>query len=103
MVVCSLISGIDSLDTATSGRKGLRTMCYYVSTTTLSVRQGFCWIYAIRPGINVRLSGNESFERKESSSVDGFLDMIMYDCGIRGVSHLGQACKRKVQSNFMPN
>ena len=80
MVVCSLISGIGALDTATSGKIGLRTLCYYVGTSTLAVCQGFCWIYAVRPGADVRLSGHENFERKESSSVDGFLDMIRYNC-----------------------
>ena len=78
MIVCSLISGIGALDSATSGKIGLRTMCYYVGSTTIAVCEGLCWIFAVRPGADVKLTDEVTVERKGYSTVDGLLDMIRY-------------------------
>ena len=76
MIICSLISGIGALDSATSGKIGLRTICYYVGSTTVSVCEGLCWIFAVRPGADVQLTEDEAVEKKDYSSVDGLMDMI---------------------------
>ena len=76
MIICSLISGIGALDAATSGKIGLRTMCYYVGTTTISVCEGLCWIFAVRPGADVQLTEDENVAKKDYSSIDGLLDMV---------------------------
>ena len=76
MIVCSLISGIGALDSAKSGKIGLRTMCYYVGSTTIAVSEGFCWIFAVRPGADVKLTDEDTIVKKSYSSIDGLLDMI---------------------------
>ncbi len=78
MIFCSLISGIGALESGASGKIGLRTLCYYVGTSTLAISEGLCWIFAVRPGGDVTLPPlpDDDARPREYSSVDGFLDMI---------------------------
>ena len=46
-----------------SGRIGLKTICYYVGTTTVAAFEGFAWIFAVRPGASIKLTDDENIKK----------------------------------------
>ena len=62
-----------------SGRIGLKTICYYVGTTTVAAFEGFAWIFAVQPGANIKLTDVENIKERHYSGVDGLLDVIRWD------------------------
>ena len=79
MIFCSLITGISALNSSMSGRIGLKTICYYVGTTIVAAFEGFAWIFAVRPGANIKLTDDENIKERHYSGVDGLLDVIRWD------------------------
>ena len=65
-----------------SGRIGLKTICYYVGTTTVTAFEGFAWIFAVRPGANIKLTDDENIKKRHYSGVDGLLDVIRWDINL---------------------
>ena len=76
MIFFSLISGIGSLNATASMRLGCCTLVYYVSTTCLAVGEGFAWIYAVKPGADVRLAKVKGGGTGQVNNLDMFLDLL---------------------------
>ncbi|XP_060077404.1 excitatory amino acid transporter 1-like [Ylistrum balloti] len=75
LIVSSLVSGLASLDTRSSGRIGLRAVVYYLTTTLAAVVLGIILTVAIQPGTkggDVEPSG----ESKIVEPADTFLDLL---------------------------
>ncbi|KAH3698589.1 excitatory amino acid transporter 3-like isoform X2 [Dreissena polymorpha] len=77
LVISSLVSGLASLDTRTSGRIGLRAIVYYLTTTLMAVVLGIVLTVSIQPGIR---GGKSEVPTDTTSRVvntaDTFLDLI---------------------------
>ncbi|XP_033738552.1 excitatory amino acid transporter 1-like [Pecten maximus] len=75
LIVSSLVSGLASLDTRSSGRIGLRAVVYYLTTTLAAVVLGIILTVSIQPGTkggDVEPSG----ESKIVEPADTFLDLL---------------------------
>lgn len=56
LVLTSIIGGISNIKTHELGRVGLKTMLYYLSTTTFAILVGLFLVNIFKPGIGVELS-----------------------------------------------
>lgn len=59
MVLTSIIGGISNIKANELGRVGLKTMLYYVSTTTLAILVGLILVNIFKPGVGITLSQTE--------------------------------------------
>ena len=75
LIVCSLIVGLSSIDTKSSGKVGGRAIAYYLSTTALAAILGLILVSAIKPGKGMKHSINSS-EQELVSPMDSFLDIV---------------------------
>ncbi|XP_066576908.1 excitatory amino acid transporter 3-like isoform X2 [Amia ocellicauda] len=77
LIISSMISGVASLDSGMSGRIGLRTSIYYLSTTVLAAVLGIMLVMTIQPGVS---QSTEDIDRTHSvirvSIVDSMLDLL---------------------------
>ena len=67
LIVASLVVGVISLKTTAELRAmGIRTLCYFLSTTFIAVVIGLSCVNLIRPGVGVEIFSQESpaFERQ---------------------------------------
>jgi proton glutamate symport protein len=56
LIFASIVSGVTSIGSGKSlGRIGLKTITYYISTSTLAILTGLILVNLIRPGMNVEL------------------------------------------------
>ena len=80
LIISSLVSGLSSLDTRSSGRMGMRAILYYLSTTLAAVVLGIVLTLIIRPGEKGRGhdDGNVTSEAEVVNTADTFLDLIRY-------------------------
>ncbi|XP_046555922.1 excitatory amino acid transporter 3-like [Haliotis rubra] len=78
LIVASMITGIANMNSKSSGKMGLFTMAYYISTTVIAICIGFALVFIIKPGLHDTLtsSGTQSEEFHAPSAVDMFLDLI---------------------------
>ena len=75
LIVASLISGMTSLDTRSSGKLGLRAVVYYMTTTLAAVVLGIILVVSIEPGKRGdKPTGTKAFRKVEPA--DTFLDLI---------------------------
>ncbi|CAL1546345.1 unnamed protein product [Lymnaea stagnalis] len=76
LIVSSLISGLTSLDTRSSGKLGARAILYYLTTTLSAVILGIILVLTIRPGErgDQPVKGDTGVEKVEAA--DTFLDLI---------------------------
>lgn len=56
LVLTSIIGGISNIQPKELGRVGMKTMLYYVSTTTLAILVGLVLVNIFKPGVGVELS-----------------------------------------------
>ena len=75
LIVSSLISGLASLDTKSSGRMGLRAIVYYLTTTLAAVVLGIILTMTIQPGSRVG-EIEKTGESKIVEPADTFLDLL---------------------------
>ncbi|XP_071115460.1 excitatory amino acid transporter 3-like [Haliotis cracherodii] len=66
------------MDTRSSGKMGLFTIVYYVSTTVIAICVGFALVFMIKPGIHGTVTSydTQSQDFHAPSSLDMFLDLI---------------------------
>ncbi|XP_046555924.1 excitatory amino acid transporter 1-like [Haliotis rubra] len=78
LIVASMITGIANMDSNSSGKMGLFTMAYYISTTVIAICIGFALVFIIKPGLRdtPTSSGTQSEEFHAPSAVDMILDLI---------------------------
>ncbi|KAH9523429.1 Excitatory amino acid transporter 1, partial [Bulinus truncatus] len=76
LIVSSLIAGLTSLDTGSSGKLGARAILYYITTTLMAVILGIVLVLSIRPGERGDRpeKGSSSVDKVEPA--DTFLDLI---------------------------
>ncbi|KAL7841101.1 hypothetical protein SRHO_G00247920 [Serrasalmus rhombeus] len=77
LVFSSIITGVAALQSEASGRIGLRSVLYYLSTTIMATILGVVLVVTIKPGepshsTNVDLAGTSG----KVSTVDAMLDLI---------------------------
>ncbi len=73
LLVSSLISTIGSLDIKSSGKIGIRTFCFYISTTVFAAMEGLMWFYIIKPGSNMKLDDQHVDAQDQTYAI---LDMV---------------------------
>ncbi|MCK5538177.1 MAG: dicarboxylate/amino acid:cation symporter [Bacteroidales bacterium] len=77
LVLTSIISGVANLGSAENlGRLGLKTMLYYLSTSTLAILTGLLFVNIIKPGIGVDIGLSKGIEHIEASR-NTFSDTLM--------------------------
>lgn len=74
LMVSSLVSGLGGMDTRSSGRMGLYSIVYYMSTTFSAVLLGILLVCTIRPGQNAAREATGSQE--PGNIADSFLDLL---------------------------
>ncbi|XP_039261365.1 excitatory amino acid transporter 3-like [Styela clava] len=98
LIVCSLITGVASLDQNASGKMGLRAVVYYMCTTLIAVIIGIVLVVTIEPG----RAGKDDIESTGSSpevtAVDAMLDLL------RNLfpENIVQACFQQYQTRREP-
>lgn len=63
LVLTSIIGGISNIKAHELGRVGLKTMLYYVSTTTFAILVGLFLVNIFKPGVGVELSHSEDMSQ----------------------------------------
>uniref|UniRef100_UPI003AAEB4C4 excitatory amino acid transporter 1-like n=1 Tax=Centroberyx gerrardi TaxID=166262 RepID=UPI003AAEB4C4 len=77
LIVSSLVTGMSSLDSRTSGKIGLRAISYYIGTTLIAVFTGIVLVVLIQPGKSSRDASVSSAGNVEAPpTLDSFLDLI---------------------------
>lgn len=79
LIVASLVSAVGSLDSALSGRIGIRAIAYYMATTILAIILGLVLVTAIRPGRsgNVdEITSSSGTKSKVLTTADTLLDLV---------------------------
>ncbi len=63
LILSSIISGVTSMGTGSNlGRLGLKTMLYYILTSTLAILTGLLLVNIIKPGVGVDLGFTKNIE-----------------------------------------
>ncbi|XP_005105385.1 excitatory amino acid transporter 3-like [Aplysia californica] len=75
LIVSSLISGLTSLDTRSSGRLGARAVLYYLTTTLSAVVLGIILVLTIRPGDRGQAPDVPDGGFRKVEPADTFLDL----------------------------
>ncbi|XP_035699032.1 excitatory amino acid transporter 1-like [Branchiostoma floridae] len=75
LIVSSLISGVASLDSKTSGKLGGRAVLYYICTTLIAVIMGIVLVVSIQPGKGAG-KVDRTGQAPSVSTVDAFLDIL---------------------------
>lgn len=76
LIVSSLITAMGSLDTNASGRMGLRTVVYYMTTTFAAVILGIVLVMTIEPGKKGSKDITKTGKPKEAEPLDALFDLI---------------------------
>lgn len=76
LIVSSLITAMGSLDTNASGRMGLRTVVYYMTTTFAAVILGIILVVTIQPGNKGEKNITKAGAPKEAEPLDALFDLI---------------------------
>ena len=78
LIFTSLVSGIASLGSGRSlGRVGIRTMVYYMLSTTLAIAIGITLVNIIRPGTHLELAGANGLPEGISSSTQSLPEFLL--------------------------
>lgn len=77
LIVSSLISSLASLDSAMSGKLGLRAVIYYFVTTIIAVILGITLVLTIKPGDRAGMEPSEDVGNDDFNSAYAFLDIIL--------------------------
>ncbi|XP_060076929.1 excitatory amino acid transporter 3-like [Ylistrum balloti] len=75
LVVSSLISALATLDSRASGKMGLRSIVYYLSTTFVAVVLGIILVVSIQPG-KKGSQIDKSGSAKKAHPIDSLMDLI---------------------------
>ncbi len=75
LVLTSIISGISNINSKELGRVGLKTILYYVSTTTFAILVGLILVNIFKPGVGVKLA-NAGDTSKLAEAAGSFGDTL---------------------------
>nr|XP_039267867.1 excitatory amino acid transporter 3-like [Styela clava] len=98
LIICSLITGVATLEGRASGKLGLRTIIYYMGTTLLAVILGIVLVVSINPGRYGRNSVSSGSNDLQVEPVDAILDLIRNAFP----ENLVEACFSKIKSVRVP-
>lgn len=82
LILSSIISGVTSMGEGSNlGRLGLKTLLYYLSTSTLAILTGLFIVNLVKPGIGVELGFSQSVEglAEKAGSVKEILYRLIPD------------------------
>jgi Na+/H+-dicarboxylate symporter len=69
LIIMSIISGIANIGSAGNlGRIGLKTIIYYLTTSTLAILTGLIFVNILKPGVGIDKSYSNSYEIPEQPS-----------------------------------
>ena len=77
LIVSSLIASLASLESAISGKLGIRAVVYYMSTTLIAVALGIVLVLSIRPGSRGTQPSDEGEEEEEVNIIYAIMDLIL--------------------------
>lgn len=80
LIFSSIISGVTSMgDGKNLGRLGIKTITYYLSTSTLAILTGLIIVNLVKPGVGVDLGFSESIEglAGKAHSIEDILSQII--------------------------
>jgi len=76
LILTSIISGISGIGSAGNlGRIGLKTLLYYLSTSTLAIIAGLFFVNMIKPGVGSNIEAPDQVEGLDSAR-EGFGDIL---------------------------
>ncbi|KAJ8306020.1 hypothetical protein KUTeg_016565 [Tegillarca granosa] len=76
LIVSSLISSMASLDSKASGRMGIRSVIYYLTTTLVAVIIGVVLVLSIQPGYRGGKTIDKSGKAAKSDPLNALMDLI---------------------------
>jgi len=76
LIICSMITGVSSLDRSVSGKLGVRAIVYYMATTFIAVVIGIVLVITINPGRGGKSDIDSSGSAKEVEPVDALTDLL---------------------------
>jgi len=76
LIFCSMVTGVASLDQSVSGKLGLRTVVYYMSTTFIAVVLGIVLVVTIQPGKGGKDDLDSTGSSKQVEPVDALTDLL---------------------------
>jgi proton glutamate symport protein len=69
LIFASIVSGVTSIGTGKSlGRIGMKTLTYYISTSTLAILTGLFLVNIIKPGVGVHMGFSEEVTKLPTAS-----------------------------------
>jgi proton glutamate symport protein len=69
LIFASIVSGVTSIGTGKSlGRIGMKTLAYYISTSTLAILTGLFLVNIIKPGVGVHMGFSEEVTQLPTAS-----------------------------------
>ena len=78
LIFTSIILGVSSIGSGKKvGRIGLKTLCYYLSTSLLAIITGLFLSNLIKPGIGANIVQNTSFDVSRIQTPDSTLDILI--------------------------
>lgn len=77
LIVSSLIASLASLESALSGKLGIRAVVYYMATTFIAVALGIGLVLTIRPGDRGDTEKMEGEEEEDVNIVYAIMDLIL--------------------------
>lgn len=77
--LCSLMSGLSSMESKACCRMGVLTVTYYLWTTFIAVVVGIVLVVIIKPGVGTEMESNRLGGGPVMTSADALLDLIRWD------------------------
>lgn len=74
--LCSLMSGLSSMESKACCRMGVLTVTYYLWTTFIAVVVGIVLVVIIKPGVGTEMESNRLGGGPVMTSADALLDLI---------------------------
>lgn len=78
-LLCSLMSGLSSMESKACCRMGVLTVTYYLWTTFIAVVVGILLVIIIKPGVGTEMESNRLGGGPVMTSADALLDLIRCD------------------------
>ncbi len=80
LILTSIVTGVSNLgQTKNIGRLGMKTMSYYILTSTFAIVTGLLYVNAIKPGVGIDTSNNDytnKFSGETSTIYETLLNII---------------------------
>ncbi|XP_072021270.1 excitatory amino acid transporter 2-like [Amphiura filiformis] len=95
LIVSSLIASLASLESAISGKLGIRAVVYYMATTLIAVALGICLVLLIEPGGRGLTPTEDGEEEDEVNIIYALMDLVLN----MFPANIVEACFRTYKTN----